>query len=564
MKKLLAILLAVCMVLSLAACGGDSGSDATNPGGSSNPTQGSQGGDSKDPATQPTTQNDPQEGHDPDDSGNEGNDPDDEDETTEPTQAGTDLSDVPNPLGLNSLILAAYLNNAGTWNYNTGEIDKQEVTRQMLDGIYHLEITVDFSGESSQLAFYSACVVDAEENLYEYVDLSCSLDFVPDFSGDALQTLLSDLKDCKLTQIKLTNLPISDLAPLSMFPELDWVYACNCENLTSLAGLENLTMLKRLDCGSGYALEDISALTNLTSLEYVDLGSNNITDLTPLAGLVNLENLNLGGNPITDMSPLANLPALESLGLGSTDITVIPEGGTTAVTYLSLGDYECEPLDVKNIAQWLSDSKAVQISIPFDRLQSFEGLEQVGQLDFISVYGETITNEDMAFLGKLHVKQLQITNTTVTDLSAFAGNEYIENLTITTPELTDVSPLASCPNLNYLSVSGTAVTDLSGLAGMESLTSLDLSRTSITDLSSISAIPNLESLTLSRNEALTDISPLVNCPKLAYLYLELCAGVKDISALASSTTLKRINIDGIEGLDTAAFDGTEIEIQKYY
>jgi hypothetical protein len=87
---------------------------------------------------------------------------------------------------------------------------------------------------------------------------------------------------------------------------------------------------------------------------------------------------------------------------------------------------------------------------------------------------------------------------------------------------------------------------------------------SITDLSSLAGIPNLQSLTLSRNELLTDVSPLVNCPNLAYLYLELCTGVKDISALSSSTTLKRINIDGIEGLNTSAFDGTEIEIQKYY
>ena len=563
MKRLLAILLAVCMVLSLAACGGDSGSDATNPGGNSTPTQGSQGGDSKDPATQPTTQDDPNEGDDPEYS-------DDEDETTEPTQAGTDLSDVPNPLGLNSLILAAYLNNCGTYNYSTDEINKRDVTRDMLNGIRSLSISGNMYDEGSTLTFYTiyvanlATAASEEDYEYEYVDLICKLDFVPDFSGDALQILLEDLKDCKLTQIKLENLPISDLRPMAMFPELDWVSACYCENLTSLAGLENLTKLTRLDCHSGYALEDISALTGLTNLESIELGSNSITDLTPLAGLVNLENLTLGGNPITDMSPLANLPALKSLGLGSTDIEVIPEGGTTAVTYLSLGGYDSDIRDVKNIAQWVSETKSVQVDIPFEKLDSFEGLELVPHIDFLSIYGETITNEDMEFLGKLHVKQLQITGTSVTDLSAFAGNETIESLTITTPALTDLSPLASCPNLSIINASQTGVTDVSGLAGMESLTRLDLTRTPITDLSSIAGIPNLEALWLNRNEQITDVSALVNCPNLQYLYLYMCTGITDISPLASSTTLKLINIAAIEGLDTSAFDGTEIEIRDYY
>lgn len=64
---------------------------------------------------------------------------------------------------------------------------------------------------------------------------------------------------------------------------------------------------------------------------------------------------------------------------------------------------------------------------------------------------------------------------------------------------------------------------------------------------------------------LSDVpNPLVNCPSLQYLYLARCTNIKDISALATSTTLKIINIYGIEGLGTSAFYGTEIEIRDYY
>ena len=587
MKKLLAILLAVCMVLSLAACGGDSGSDATNPGGSNTPTQGSQGGDSKDPATQPTTQNDPQEGHDPDDSGNEGNDPDDEDETTEPTQAGTDLSDVPNPLGLNSLILAAYLNNCGTFNYSTGEINKRDITWDMLSGMRSLSISGNLFDEGSTLTFYTiyitnkATAASEEDYEYEYVDLTCELDFVPDFSGDALNVLLGDLKETSLTRITLDNLPISDLSALAAFPELTFVSACYCENLTSLAGLENLTMLNRLDCHSGYALEDISALANLTSLEYVDLGSNNITDLTPLAGLVNVETLHLGDNPITDMSPLANLPALESLGLGSTDIAAVPEGGTTAVTYLSFGGYDSDMADITHIAEWLSDEEEVQIDLNFEVLDNLSGIEKIGSIDFLRVQGENITNEDMAYLGKAHIKQLQLKGPAITDLSAFAGNEYIEQITVASPELTDISPLASCPNLTSISINGTAVTDVSCLAGMESLNTLilsmtavadvsclanctnlaylDLQATAVTDVSSLANMPALEELYLGYTDV-SDVSALVSCPKLEYLSLRNCEHITDISALASSTSLKQIAVDYGAFEDLSAFEGTDISV----
>lgn len=585
MKKLLAILLAVCMVLSLAACGGDSGSDATNPGGSNTPTQGENGG-----SKEPTTQNDPHEGDegdDPDYSEDEDNGDPEEDETTEPSSSVTDLSDVPNPLGLNSLVLAAYLNNCGTYNYSTGEINKREITWDMLNGIRNLSISGDFFDEGSTLTFYTiyvtnmATATSEEDYEYEYADLICELDFVPDFSGDALEVLMSDLKDCELTGITLSNLPISDLSALATFPELTFVSACFCENLTSLAGLENLTKLERLDCYSGYALEDISALANLNNLDYVDLNCNNITDLAPLANLINLETLKLGSNPITDMSPLANLPALESLGLGSTDIAAVPEGGTTAVTYLSFGGYDSDMADITHIAEWLSPEEEVQIDLNFEVLDNLSGIEKIGSIDYLSVQGETITNDDMVYLGTAHIEQLYLSGSAVTDLSAFAGNEYIKEISIRSPELTDISPLATCPNLTSISVNGTAVTDVSCLSGMESLNTLILSLTSVADVSCLVSCPNLVYLDL-QGTAVTDVSCLANlpaleelylgytdvsdvsalaaCPKLEYLSLRNCTNITDISALAASTSLKQIAVDYDAFEDLSAFEGTDISV----
>ena len=584
MKKLLAILLAVCMVLSLAACGGDSGSDATNPGGSNTPTQGA----SKDPSTRPT-QNNPEQSKDPiaDIDPNWGEENDEEDETTKATQADVDLSNTPNPLGLNSLILAAYLNNCGAYNYSTGEIDKREITWDMLNGMQNLTIAGNLYDEGSTLSFYTIYVTNLDtatsedDYEYEYASLSCNLDFVPDFSGDALSILLGDLKNAELSRITLENLPISDLSPLALFPELNYIGARYCENLTSLDGIESLTNLNRLDCYSGYALEDISALANLTNLKYLDLNSNNITDLSPLAGLVKLETLVLSGNPITDMSPLANLPALESLGLGSTDIAAIPEGGTTAVTYLTFGGYDSDLADITHIAEWLSAEKEVQISLNFEVLNSLSGIEKIGSMDYLNVQGDNITNEDMAYLGKAHIRKLTLKSSAITDLSAFSGNEFIEEFGIEAHDLTDVSPLASCPNLTYISIYKTPVTDISCLAGMENLrqliltmttvadvsclasctnlTYLDLQATDVTDVSCLATMPELKELYLGYTDV-SDVSALVSCPKLEYLSLRNCDNITDISALAASTSLKRIAVDYGAFEDLSAFEGTDIYV----
>lgn len=562
MKKLLAILLAVCMVLSLAACGGDSGSDATNPGGSNTPTQGSQGGDSKDPATQPTTQNDPQEGHDPDDSGNEGNDPDDEDETTEPTQAGTDLSDVPNPLGLNSLILAAYFQNAN--NYGNTD-DPVEVTMEMIEGIRNIEFHHEDWEETSQLIFETYYVTNKaeaaseEEYEYKYTSIVCPLAFVPDLSGDALDAIWEDLKVAtKLSRFSLYIVDIESLDGLAYFPELESININHVERLTSLAGLENATELRYLYC-QDTNLSDISALANLTALESVVLTDSNISDLTPLADLINLEELRLYNNPISDISPLANLPKLEQLNFIGTQVTELPAGGTTRVQSIS---YPNGMTGLGNLAQWVGDGADLNLTMQ-DGI-SLEGFENFTHIHYLNLTGSKITNEDLAYLKNVAIDSLLIGGTPVTDLSGLAGNTGLKEINLSGTQITDLSPLAGCTSLESIYAEGTGVTDVSCLEGMESLTYLNLSGTPITDVSSLTKIPNLKTLYLNYKEDLTDVSPLAGCPSLQYLYLARCTNIKDISALAASTTLKIINIYGIEGLDTSAFDGTEIEIRDYY
>ena len=83
--------------------------------------------------------------------------------------------------------------------------------------------------------------------------------------------------------------------------------------IVDLTGLEHATGLTRLDLGPGAMLDpwantnavsDLSPLSGLTALTYLDLAGNSVVDVTPLAGLTGLRWLNLEVNFISDFSSL--------------------------------------------------------------------------------------------------------------------------------------------------------------------------------------------------------------------------------------------------------------------
>ena len=96
----------------------------------------------------------------------------------------------------------------------------------------------------------------------------------------------------------------------------------NSNDISNLSPLSNLTNLTFLDLDYN-SISDISALSNLTNLTELWLGSNSISDISALSNLTNLTTLGLGGNSISDISALSNLTNLTTLGLGGNSISDI-------------------------------------------------------------------------------------------------------------------------------------------------------------------------------------------------------------------------------------------------
>ena len=70
---------------------------------------------------------------------------------------------------------------------------------------------------------------------------------------------------------------------------------------------------------------------------------------------------------------------------------------------------------------------------------------------------------DAVLENKIHLKELDLEGTKVTDLSPLNSSKQLQVLNIAETAITDISSLANCPNLKSLNLSKTKIKDLSPL-----------------------------------------------------------------------------------------------------
>ena len=131
-------------------------------------------------------------------------------------------------------------------------------------------------------------------------------------------------------------------------------------NISDLTGLEGATNLRKLDLSPEYveaenrsinsnSVSDISPLTGLTKLWFLNLRNNSVSDISAVAGLTNLTSLDLRTNSISDISAVAGLTNLTSLDLENNSVSDISAvAGLTNLTKLYL--YNNSVSDISAVA----------------------------------------------------------------------------------------------------------------------------------------------------------------------------------------------------------------------
>ena len=112
-----------------------------------------------------------------------------------------------------------------------------------------------------------------------------------------------------------------DLTPLAGLTNLRalTLYS-DAENLDPLAGLTNLeqlTVCSTSDNNGGFPLTDISALSNMTKMQQLNLSMGPVQDLAPLSGMTEMKLLNIYAHQadIPSLEPLSGMTNMENLAL---------------------------------------------------------------------------------------------------------------------------------------------------------------------------------------------------------------------------------------------------------
>ena len=385
-----------------------------------------------------------------------------------------------------------------------------------------------------------------------------------------------------LTELRLGGNPIRDISPLAGLTQLTLLRLNDCWTIDDISSLAHLTQLNWLDLDRNLIV-DIRSLAGLTALTSIDLRGNRIIDVSPLANLMQLAELRLSDNQIVDITPLANLTNLIALWLSDNQITdVTALANLTQLTVLLLSNNRIEDisplenltnleqLDTDNNPIFDPDSPLVEVRDPNLRAVVREALNLPD--------GVPLNQANMRKLTRLDARNRQITTLTglehalnLTELN-LAGNNISDLVPIVRPianlmqltalylggnRIEDISPLANLTQLAVLRLNENwRIEDISSLANLVELRKVDLDRNEIVDVGPLARLTKLESLDL-RDNRITDVSPLANLTQLAELLLNNNK-IEDVSPLANLTRLEVLHILRNQITDHSPLDGLSL------
>ena len=288
-----------------------------------------------------------------------------------------------------------FVNHFGTSRGDAGYDAKYDLDNNGAIGIPDFLIFVDSFGSEVPPSGGSDTVTIPDANLRAVI---------ADSLGKASGAPITRAEMATLTRLDAPNSNISDLTGLEHAINLQGLYLggvwetnVNSNEISDLSPLSNLTNLTYLDLSSN-SLSDISALANLTNLTYLDLSStdldlssNSLSDISALANLTNLTRLDLAWNQsLSDISALANLTNLTRLDLAwnqsLSDISAL--ANLTNLTELDLSSTH----DVSDISALANLTNLTDLDLSNNSRSDISALANLTNLTWLFLYNNSISD----------------------------------------------------------------------------------------------------------------------------------------------------------------------------
>ena len=333
------------------------------------------------------------------------------------------------------------------------------------------------------------------------------------------QLMLSDVFEITMLRVDhYENIPGNEMGykgagDLSALSELINLKYLNVEyttegNLDKLAGLVNL---EELDITAADSFKDISAIRNMKQLQILHMPECGLVDLSDLAELTQLKELYIYGNSVSDLTPLKDLTQLQVLEIVNnpcTDISVLAEMDSMRELYLDscpvedfsvlagldkLTTLTVSETDFSDLSLLAGCCDLEYLDIVFCPVTDFSGLSSFKKLEYLELYGTDFS--DLTILENLDsLMSLNIGFTKVQDITPLKRIKGLTDLTVCYVDIDDFSPLQYLTDLDGLYVYHTNFSDTTLLKDMTQLTSLDLSYSKVTDISPLLELENLQVL----------------------------------------------------------------------
>ena len=335
------------------------------------------------------------------------------------------------------------------------------------------------------------------------------------FSGEVDLTPVAGLTN--LTELRIhstqngagSGVYVKDLSVLSGLTQLEYL-ELEAPVLESLDGLEDMSALEELRLTIGPGLRDIGALSGLTELTSLQISNNGdypyIRDLSPLSGLTQLKALEFWSYGIEDLAPLAGLTQLQELrfyGSEATYTSTEPLSGLTQLRVLSLPSM-ADPANYLDLSGLSNLTELTEFSF-YGGVTSYAPLKNLTKLQSLSLMGNYYDGEGpgdlSAFSGLTRLTDLELSlSVNATDITPLGNLSDLRSLYLHTegdrlhPGLKDIGPLSKLQNLQSLTINSRSITDLSPLRELTNLQTADIRAygdAEITDWSPVEHVPNL-------------------------------------------------------------------------
>ncbi|MDA1655594.1 MULTISPECIES: leucine-rich repeat domain-containing protein [unclassified Bacillus cereus group] len=223
------------------------------------------------------------------------------------------------------------------------------------------------------------------------------------------------------------------------------------KGINEIAGLEYMTNLEKLTLRESN-VTDISAISKLRGLKYVDLTSNSIESIHPIGQLENINMLFLRDNKISDLTPLSKIKKIKTLDLTGNNI--------------------------KDIQPLFTLSTMKQLYLANNQISDLTGIDRLNNVKLLWIGNNKINNvESISKMSNLI--ELEISDSEIKDISPLSQLGNLQMLNLEENYISDISPLSTLTNLQEVNLGANEISDVRPVEELGKRISIDIQRQKI-------------------------------------------------------------------------------------